>query len=52
MEMSYLRGACGVTRLDGESNESVYERCGMETQANGVRCGMVEMSEEKCIEVV
>ena len=27
MEMSYLRGACGVTRWEGESNESVYERC-------------------------
>ncbi len=27
VEMSYLRGACGVTRLDGESNESMYERC-------------------------
>ena len=26
MEMSYPRGACGVTRWDGESNESVYER--------------------------
>ncbi len=25
VEMSYLRGACGVTRWDGESNESVYE---------------------------
>ncbi len=29
MEMSYLSGACGVTRWDGESNETVYERCGM-----------------------
>ncbi len=42
MEMSYLRGACGVTRWDGESNESVYERCGMRSQANGVNCGVVE----------
>ncbi len=25
VEMSYLRGACGVTCWDGESNESVYE---------------------------
>ncbi len=42
VEMSYLRGACGVTRWDGESNESVYERCGMGSQANGVNCGVVE----------
>ncbi len=31
VEMSYLRGACGVTRWEGEINESVYERCGMGT---------------------
>ena len=42
VEMSYLRGACGATRWDGESNESVYERCGMETHAKGVNCGVVE----------
>ncbi len=40
VEMSYLTGACGVTRWDGESNESVYERCGMGNQANGVNCGV------------
>ena len=34
VEMSYLRGVCGVTRWDGESNESVYERCGMGSHAN------------------
>ena len=28
MEMNYLRGACGV-RWEGESNEGMYERCGM-----------------------
>ncbi len=27
--MSYLRGACGVSRLDGVSNENMYERFGM-----------------------
>ncbi len=42
VEMNYQRGACGVTRWDGESNESVYERCGMGSQANGVNCGVVE----------
>ncbi len=25
VEMSYMRGACGVNRWDGLSNESVYE---------------------------
>ncbi len=42
VEMSYLRGACGVTRLDRESDEGVYEKCGMGSQANGVNCGVVE----------
>ncbi len=42
MEMCYLRGACGVTRWDGESYENVHERCGMGTHANGVKCGVVE----------
>ncbi len=35
VEMSYLRGACGVTKWEGESNESVYKRCDMGTGANG-----------------
>ncbi len=29
VEMSYLRSACGVSRMDGMSNESVYELFGM-----------------------
>ncbi len=40
-----LRGACGVTRWDGRSNESVYERCGMGSHANGVNCGIAEWVE-------
>ncbi len=40
--MSYLRGACGVSRWDGLSNESVYERCGMSGRGSGVGCGVVE----------
>ncbi len=39
VEMSYLIVACEVTRQDGESNESVYERCGMGSHANGMNCG-------------
>ncbi len=42
VEMSYLRGACVVTRWEGENNESVYEKCGVETCASGVKCGVVE----------
>ncbi len=42
VEMSYLRGTYGVTRWEGESNESVYERYGMVACASGVKCGMVE----------
>ncbi len=42
VEMSYLRGACGVASWDGVSNESVYESCGMGSRANGVNCGVVE----------
>ncbi len=38
MEISSLRGACGVARWDRESNE----RCGMRSRANGVNCGVVE----------
>ncbi len=42
LEISYLRGPCGVTRWEGESNESVSERCSMGACANGVKCGVVE----------
>ncbi len=29
VEMSYVRSACGVSRMDGMSNENVYEHFGM-----------------------
>ncbi len=29
VEMSYLRSSCGVSSMDGKSNESVYEHFGM-----------------------
>ncbi len=31
-----------MTSWDGESNESVYERCNMRSHVNGVNCGIVE----------
>ncbi len=40
--MSYMRGACGVSRWDGDSNEDMYERFGMSKTVVGMDCGMVE----------
>ena len=31
-----------MTRWEGASNESIYERCGMGPCINGVKCGVVE----------
>ncbi len=42
VEMSYLRRACGVSRMDGMRNESVYERFGMCHVSEGKKCGMNE----------
>ncbi len=42
MEMSYLRSACHVSRMDGMSNESVYEYFGMCYVGEGKKCGVVE----------
>ncbi len=42
VEMSYMRGACGVSRWDGKSNEDVHLRFGMSEAAVGMDCGMVE----------
>ncbi len=42
VEISYLWGACGVSRWDRESNEDTYGRCGMSETAVGMDCGVVE----------
>ncbi len=42
VEMSYLRSACGVSRMDGMNNESVYEHFGMCHVGEGKKCGVVE----------
>ncbi len=42
VEMSYLRGACGVWRMNGESNESVYNRFGMSSKGEGMTCRVVD----------
>ncbi len=49
VEMSYLRGECGVTRWDGDSNESVYERCTRGSQANGVNFGVEEWAKRNTL---
>ncbi len=41
-EMSYLRSACGVWRMDGESNENAYNRFGTSSKGEGMKCGVVE----------
>ncbi len=42
VEMSYMQGACGVSRWARESNEDTYRRCGMSETAVGVDCRVVE----------
>ncbi len=42
VEMSYLRNACGVSKMDGMSNESVYKHFGMCHVGEGKKCGVVE----------
>ncbi len=39
--MSYMRGACGVSGWDGESNEDLYRRFGMSEAAVEMDCGVV-----------
>ncbi len=41
--MSYLRSACGVSRMYGMGNESVYEQFGMCHVGVGKKCGVVEV---------
>ncbi len=42
-EMGYLRGAWGLNRMDGESNESVYGKFGMSFKYEGMNCGVLEV---------
>ncbi len=41
VEMSYVRSACGVSRMHEMSNESVYECYGMCHVSEGKKCGVV-----------
>ncbi len=42
VEMSHLRSAYGVSRMDGMSNESVYKRFRMCHVGEGKKCGVAE----------
>ncbi len=46
VEMRYLRSACGVSRMDGMSNESVYECFGMCPTGEWKKCGAVEVKQQ------
>ncbi len=43
VEMSYLRGACGLNRMDSQSTESVYGKFCMSFKSEGMNCGVVEV---------
>ncbi len=47
--MSYLRSACGVSRMNGLSNESVYEHFGMCLVGVGKKCGVKEEVKQKTL---
>ncbi len=42
VEISNLRSACGVSRMDGMSNESVYDCSGMCHVGEEKKCGVVK----------
>ncbi len=50
--MNYLRGGCGVNRMDGENNESVYRRFGMTSKREEMSCGVVMMVRCSTLEIV
>ncbi len=49
VEMSHLRSACGVSRMDGMSSESVCERFGMCHVGEGKKCGVVEEVKQQTV---
>lgn len=42
-EISYLRGASSVNRMDSKRNESVYRRLGMSSNAEGRNYGVMKL---------
>ncbi len=41
--MSYLKGACGLNRMEGERNGSLYRKFDIPFQSEGMNCGVVEV---------
>lgn len=39
--MHYLRGTCGITRMDGGGNENVNRRLSMSNRGEGIICAIV-----------
>ncbi len=53
VETSYLRSACGVSRMDGMSSENVYESFGMCYVGKGKKCGaLVAMVAFSCYQIL
>ncbi len=40
--MSYLRSTCEVRKMDVKSNENVYNRFGISSKCEGMKCEVVE----------
>ncbi len=49
VEMSYMRGACVVSRWDREINEDMYGRFGMSESAVGMNCRVVEWVKQSTV---
>ncbi len=43
VEMTYLWGAFGLNRMDGETNESMHGMLSMSFHSEGMRCGVMEL---------
>lgn len=48
-EMSYLGSACGVQRIVGESNESLYNRFSISSNGEGMKCGVIEFAKSNTL---
>ncbi len=44
-----MRGACGLNRMDGESNESVNGKSDMSFKSEGMSCGVVEVVKRRTL---
>ncbi len=50
--MSYLKGDCGVNRMDSESNENVYGKFGSKGRRNELWTGGGEAQHTEVVEMV